>query len=350
MGVVMVMTLFGCTGITGKAIASEEVVIGGVFHLTGPAAFWGNGERNAAMLAVEEINGAGGVNGRAIRLIVEDGQTDFVVTNSVLQKLIHVNNVEVIVGPTWFGQAAAPIAEQEKIVIVSPSTGVTVSREKYFFNLWPTERQEIEVIVSYMVDSGVKKVAVVYSKNDWSLSMKDNFIDECGLRGISIIRVYGVSPDTSDFRTIITQMKILDIDAVYGAFAFYPSQGQFSVQRKELGLDKVLYSTSGTENPELLKAFPAIEGTIYPYPQRSSKEEAFWKRYEKRFGMVPAPSVAYAYDAVYVVAEALENDLETYLEGIDFDGVSNRIVFENGRVVQKEHLVKSVENGEFVIV
>jgi branched-chain amino acid transport system substrate-binding protein len=182
--------------------------------------------------------------------------------------------------------------------------------------------------------------------------MKEHFVTECALRGINVVRVYGVSPEEDDFRTIITQMKNLNIDGVYGAFAFYPSQGQFSVQRKELGLGIPLYSTSGSENPELLEAFPAIEGTIYPYPKRSAKEEDFWRRYEERFGVVPAPSVAYAYDAVYVVAEALEqgDDIATYLEGISYDGVSNTIVFEDGRVVQKEHVMKKVKDREFVVI
>lgn len=343
--ILLVLVLVGC--------ASNEIIeVGGVFHLTGPGSFWGVGEYNAALLAVEKINENGGINGKKLKFIVEDGQTDFFETNTVLKKLIDINHVEVIIGPTWFGQVAMPIAEETNTVVLSPSTGVTVPREKYFFNLWPTEKQEIEALIDYMNE---ERVVVVYSQNDWTISMKDEFIDEAEKKGIEIVDMYAHLPDEEDFRTVLTNIDNLGVDAVYGAFAFYSSQGSFSKQFNELGLNISFYSTSGTENFELLNAYPEIENTLYPYPVKSIKESEFLQRYELRFDIKAAPSVAYAYDAVYLVVDALKSgasnseEIVDYLENVTYSGV-NDVQFVNGRITHKEYAMKLVENGEFVWV
>ncbi len=339
------LLLIGCSN------NSDDITIGGVFHLSGPGSFWGSAEHNGALLAVEEINQNGGINGKQLNLIVEDGKTDLLITVSSIKKLISINGVQVIIGPTWFGQVAAPIAEDMKTVILSPSTGVTVERQKYFFNLWPTERQEIIPLVDYLKDQQ-DKIAIIYGQNDWSISIKDNFVDEAKKYDLEIIEEYSFLPDESDFRTIIAKLKNENVSAVYGAFAFYPSQGKFTKQLKESGLNISVYSTSGTENPELLNAYP-IEGTIYPHPLISIKEKEFLEKYEQKYDVKPAPSVAYAYDAVYLIAAALRNGLNSneitaYLEDVNYSGVSNsNIKFVDGRVFEKEYIIKVVKNGEF---
>jgi branched-chain amino acid transport system substrate-binding protein len=341
--------------LVGCAHAEKSIAIGAVFHLTGAGAFWGTGEHNAAQIAIEDINAAGGIDGKPLKLIVEDGKTDFPQTASAFRKLIDTDRVPIIIGPTWFGQVTAPIAEETKTAVLSPSTGPTVQRQKYFFNLWPTERQEIIPLVAYMKVQGVRKVAVVYSQNDWAASMKDNFVDEAKKQSIEIVKEFSTNPDETDFRTVIVQLKQLDIDTIYGAIAFYPTQGAFTKQLRELAVALPFYSTSGTEVPGLVQAFPTVEGTIYPYPKRGSKEAAFVKKYEEKFGLPASPSVAYAYDAVMLVADALRtgaqtsDDFAAYFASIkDYDGISNRIAFENGRVTEKEHLIKIVKNGTFV--
>ena len=344
LAVLLAFLLIGCTA------PNETMRIGGVFHLTGPAAVWGQGELNAAQLAVEEINNNGGVNGKNLELVVEDSQTDLSGTVSSFNKLIEVDQVVAAIGPTWFGQVAAPIAENKKFVIISPSTGVTISREKFFFNLWPTEKQEILPLVEHMREQDVNTAAVVYTTNDWSTSMKDNFLQLANENDIAVIETFGTDAEETDFRTIITQLAELEVDAVYAPFAFYPPQGAFSNQREQLDMTIPLYSSSGTENPELLSSFPSIEGTIYAYPDREDRELAFQEKYLQRYDETYSTSSAYAYDAVYVLVEALQDKrpLADAVAAIrDYQGVSNTITFENGRVVEKTHSVKIVRNGAF---
>lgn len=342
--------------INGFSIAEDKIRIGGMFHLSGAGAFWGMGEYNGATLAIEEINKNGGINGREIALIVEDVETDFPKTVNAIQKLANVDDVNIIVGPTWFGQVASPLAKELKILIITPSGGTVPQPNEYFFDVWPTERQEILVEMDYMESKGIKRMALIYSLNEWSQSMRDHFVEEARTRGIVILKEFSTAPDEDDFRSIVSSMKEMETDAVYAPFAFYPSQGAFSKQAKELGLNIPIYSSSGTENPILLESFPEIEGTLYPYPEKGLGEDEFGERYTERFGVQPSPPAAYAYDSVYLIAEAIETGAETpeeiasYLKNMEnFDGVSNTIKFdENGRVQNKPHFMKIVRNGKFV--
>lgn len=348
--IIFFVLLLGCQA------PAQEIVIGGVFHLTGPGAFWGTAEYNAATLAIEEINAEGGIDGVPLKMIVEDGKTDFPQTATAFMKLIEVDIVPVIVGPTWFAQVASPIADVKKVAVISPSGGTVPQPSPYFFDVWPTERQEVIPLVAFMKSQNYTRIAVVYSQNDWSVSMKDNFVDEASRQSLHIVKEFATAPDESDFRTVILELKQLSIDAIYAPFAFYPGQGAFSKQAKELNLALPFYSSSGTENPILLEAYPEIEGTIYPYPARDEKEQEFLDKYEARFDSPPAPSAAYAYDSVRLVAEALRSGAATsaeiadYLRSVrDYQGVSNTITFdENGRVTQKPHIIKVIQEGKFI--
>ncbi|MEK6960632.1 MAG: ABC transporter substrate-binding protein [Nanoarchaeota archaeon] len=358
--IVVMLILPGCSDAPIGPVADPgvySIVIGAVFHLTGPASYWGSGERDAVVMAVDEANERGGIEGRQIKLIIEDGKTDFVHTTSSLNKLIEVDRVSVIIGPTWFGQAAAPIANVSGTVMISPSTGVTVARDRHFFNLWPSERQEVSPLVAYMASKGIRKVAIVYSQNDWSASMRDVFIAESQLAKISVIKGFASSPDESDFRSIILDIKSLDADAVYAPFAFYPSQGAFSKQAEELNLSIPIFSSSGTQNPDLVNSFPQVEGTVYPYPVAGPGESDFVKRFKSRFNRDPSPSSAYAYDAANMVIDAMRSgarsseDFASYLASVkDYAGVSNVMTFDQktGRVIEKDYEMRRVEGGRFV--
>jgi len=345
--------IFG--GFASVAATNDTIKIGAVFHLTGAGAFWGIGEQNGTQMAIDEVNMSGGINGKKISLILEDGATDFTKTANSIQKLINVDGTKAIIGPTWFGQAASPLAKQFKAIIISPSAGVVPESNKYFFDVWPTEKQEVMPVVRYMQEKGVKNVAIIYSQNDFSQSVRNNFIEQAKILGINVIKEFSVNPNESDFKTIILQLKNLKIDAVYGTFAFYPSQGAYSKQAKELGLNLALYSSSGTEIPDLVKSYPEVEGTIYGYIAMGPKEANFYSKYQTKFNSFPSPSASYAYDATNLIIEAIKAGNETpeqissYLMGVKYSGVANDISFDsNGRIANKTFIIKTVKDGKFV--
>lgn len=355
---VLAFILAGCaTQPTGRVTNEKESIkIGGLFHLTGAGAFWGQGEKNAALMAVNDINSNGGINGKQLEMVIEDGQTSFESIATAVKKLVEVDEVDIIIGPTWFGQSGGPLAEQTKRIIISPSAGTDPLPSKYFFVMWPTEEQEIIPIVKHMKENGIKNIALIYNQNDWSVSMKDAFEQEAGKAGITIMKEFATNPDETDYKTVITKIKEMKADAVYVPFAFYPSQGAFSKQRKDMGLTIPFYSSIGTENAVLLESFPEIEGTLYPYLAQSQKEKDFNQRYFDEYGIPASQAAAYAYDAVNIAVLALKNGKQTpdeisaFLHEMkDYSGISNTISFDqNGRIRHKEFIIKTVKDGKFV--
>jgi branched-chain amino acid transport system substrate-binding protein len=353
-----IILITGCaTQPTGKVIEDKETIrIGGLFSLTGAGAFWGEGEKNGALMAINDINSNGGINGKQLEMVIEDGQTSFESIATATKKLVEVDQVDIIIGPTWFGQSGGPLAEQAKKIIISPSAGTDPLPSKYFFVMWPTEEQEIIPVVKHMKENGIKNIALIYNQNDWSVSMKDAFEQQAAKAGITIAKEFATNPDETDYKTIIAKIKEMKADAVYAPFAFYPSQGAFSRQRKEMGLTIPFYSSIGTENAILLESYPEIEGTLYPYLAQSQKEKDFSQRYSEEYGKPASPPIAYAYDAVNLVALALKSGKQTpdeisaFLHEIkDYQGVSNTISFDqNGRIRHKEFIMKTIKDGKFV--
>ncbi len=95
----------------------------------------------------------------------------------------------------------------------------------------------------------------------------------------------------------------------------------------------------------------------YPYPSQGQGEEAFRTRFKERYGKEAAPSAAYAYDSVMLVAEALKagkktpDEIVAFLREVEYVGLTNTIAFdENGRITEKPHVMKAIENGKFVTV
>jgi len=335
---------------------NNTIKLGGVFSLSGAGSFWAEGERNGAQLAINEINSNNGINGKKIEFIVEDAETDATKTVTGIQKLKNIDNVVAIVGPTWFGQIADKVARDLKVVMITPSAGVVANPNKYFFDVYPTADLEAKRLTQYVLDNNIKKIAIVYSLNEWSQSMTGNFKYYLKDSNVIIVKEYGTLPDEQEFKTIIDDIKTLNVDAIFGPFAFFPSQGAFSKQLEERDMNVIFLSGSDTDNPILLSTFPEIENTIYAYPNKDAKEQAFIDKYSKIYGSYPSPSAAYAYDAVYLIANALKQDniksdkISEYLHNIkDYNGVSNIINFdENGRIRNKDHIIKQVINGKFV--
>ena len=340
---------------------AESIKIGGLFGLTGYSAEWGEVDMNGVLLAFEEINAAGGINGRQIEFIIEDTKSDFTQTALALNKLINVDEVTIVMGPTWaaFSEVAIPIAEENKIVLMSASGGPGLERfeSKYYFSTWPSSEFWIIKTVDFMVEEGYENTAIIFTQETWSQSVHDNFLEEAEKKGINILKSFETQPDEKDYRTIITRLKGLDIDSVFVPFASESEKGLFLKQSTELELGKQVFSTTSSQSFELINNYPQYaEGLIYAYPAKIPKEEDFLAKYKSRFGKEPqSPNAGNAYDAATAVILALQknpqdvDEMINNLLAVDFDGASNRIRFNQfGQIVGKDFIMKTIIEGEFI--
>jgi branched-chain amino acid transport system substrate-binding protein len=337
------------------------IKIGGLFALSSFGAEWGNAEKDAVMMVIDEVNEKGGINGKMIELVVEDNQSDLTQTTTAMQKLVNIDDVVAIIGPTWFYQVAVPTSKDLKTLTISPSAGGGNSPElnsPYFFNLYPNEKFQMVPIMEDIKEKGYKKAVIIYSLNDWSQQLKDIFTEEADKIGLEIVKDFATQPDAKDFKTEIAKMKDLDFDIVYNSIAFNPSLGEFIKQSYVLKLDKPIYSTSNTDSNVLLNEYGSyMEGIIYPFPSPIENYEDFVNKFESKFGIKPSnPISANAYDTINLLVMAFENGAENSDEIIDFlksvkdyQGASNVITFnEFGGIEYKEYYLKTIKQGKFI--
>jgi branched-chain amino acid transport system substrate-binding protein len=354
-----------------SSIREQSVVkMGGLFALTGSGADWGITEEKAVRMAVEKANNEGGINGKKIELIIEDGPAERVNESvSAFIKLIDVKKVSVVLGPTWDDVAAAlaPLADQKKVVVIAPdaSSGIEAKKDfPFFFSIFTPEDNEMARLVKYVKEKGSKTASTIFNQDPFSQQWSDTFKMEAKRAGLDIVSEFPISdPDTKDFRTQIVKLKQSKVDVVYVEFTSQDTKGPFMRQAKELGLSSLIVSSSTSETESTLEKYGMyIEGLIYAFSKGTPQNKEFMEEYKTKYGEAPkAPSAPYAYDSAKMVIKVLRDGAITadeirkaLLSIKNYKGVSaDNISFnEKGRVQWpvEGFVIKTVKGGKFIEV
>ncbi len=347
--VLILSLLIGCT--TGNVVKTNEIKLGGLFGLASYGATWGNTEKNAFLLAIEEETELN------IQPIIEDHQSDLKTTATALNKLVFMDKVNIIIGPSWveFSEVAAPIANENKVLLVSPweTSENSWIYSKYFMTGTPSERVQVKALLENVKE---KNFVLVYNENAWSTALKQIFIDQAEKMGFEILKEFAISQDVEDYRTEITKIKNINPDALFVALAEDGDQGEFFKQAYELNLNKQIYYPSARgETPILLENYGQyMENAIYPFPVKV--ESDFDEKYLEKYGTLPnSPSGATAYDMTKLVIRALKAGARTSDEvrewmisnAKDYKGASTKINLDkNGRVEYQEVIIKQIKDSK----
>ena len=365
--IVIVVVVLGWQWFTQKpeTVISETIKIGAALGLTGICVEFGEGELRAATLAVEEINAAGGVNGKKLKLISEDTLCDNKTTVSAFQKLINIDKVVAIVGPTWGDsfQGGYPLLREKQIVSVSPSAAIEAlefNRQplNFIFSTWFPQRKEVTALQEYARSRRLTKFVIVHDTDPFGAMMASLFKEEAEKQKISIVEEHEVAVDTQDFKTIIARIKAKKPEALFVSFLGSDSKAVFLKQARELGITQDTFSSADIQNPVLLSSFASVlEGVIYTYPKGTESFDAFAKKYEIKYGVEPqGPSASNAYDAVNILAAAMKKggtngaELERALLEISIPGVTfDTLKFsDKHQVAGGEFEIKTIKDGAFV--
>lgn len=345
------------------------IKIGQASTLSGLGADIGGDERNGALLAVEQINAKGGVNGKKLEMISTDiNQLNLKEASSAMKKLIEIDNVVAVVGPQWdaAGSIAAAMSKETKTVFVSPNVSPEVEKDvnsEYLFSTWYSDESGIKADLEFMKNKGYKKISVIQPSNGsfWGFTtalLKKN----APAYGIEIVsEEYGSDFSNIDYRTLITKTKKYNPDAVFGSYSDLGCT--FLQQVRNQGINVPFISTSSAGNPKILTECADLlsDSLYFSTPKKVDTHEKFEKAYEERFGARPtSPTAITAYDAMYIVAEAIEKTNSTDSEKIK-DYIAN-ISFEKGSSLSKIEFdelgfvktpeeafeMQTVKNGQFV--
>lgn len=345
-------------GVTRKPAEKEPIKIGGLFGLTGFSNVWGIHEKNAAQLAIDDINEKGGIDGHRIQFIVEDTQSDPTYTVTAAMKLISVDNVSVIIGPTWaqFFEVVAPVAEKNKVVLLGAS-GVSATGEDlgvYSFSMRPPAGFDGEPVAELAQRKGAKNVAVVFEQNAYAIAVSNHFKDKAKELGLEIKYAFGKNPADTDYRTDLIKIKNANVDFVYVVFADSNQYPVIMKQAKELGLKSIFAVDPAVSGINIQEHQKVLEG-VYFADYKPAEE--FVERYKTEFQLDPSPSAAWAYDAVQIVAKIIKEQKEATSEAIrgglnelhNYQGVSGIVSFDNkGYRTRLDFVVKVIRDGQIV--
>jgi branched-chain amino acid transport system substrate-binding protein len=349
-------------------ISKNEIEIGAISELTGPIAPFGVRAMNGINLGVDYINKNGGINGKKIRLIIEDDRSIPQQAVSAMKKLVESNKVQVVVGivGSGLGMAVAPIANSKEVVLIAcgVSTPLYSTPNDYTFRIRGNATREIEIcaMIAY-TDYKVKNLAVVHVQNDFGVSYKNVFTNKFEGLGGKVQIVESFQSGEVNMKSIILKIKKAGIKNIFlvGQGA---ENGYFLKQSKEFGLNAKFFSTVGMEVPEALSiAGNAADGIIYTTTgfdpeDTDSLVMLFRSSYKEVYKEDPDLFAAEGFDAIRIASQSIKEsgcdaeNIKKFLYKLkDFDGVTGKISFDiNGDPLTRKIFVKTIENQKYKII
>lgn len=347
----------------GPQANGEVVKIGVILPLTGDAAAYGEPGRNVVQMAADEINAQGGIDGRPIALIIEDGKCNGTDAASAMQKLVNVDRVKVVIGGFCSGEslAAAPIANANKVLLFSPSASSPdlTNAGDYFFRNYPSDAAQGSVMAEVAYDKGWETVAVIYEQTDYASGVFKAFEARYTSLGGQIILIESFVPDTKDFRTSVAKLKATGADALLISTQVPAAAEIILKQIQEQGWSPQLIVNDVFAGGDIPANNPTlVEGALtaeFGYDAASPSFQKFVSDYTSRFGTAPE-WLSYAqteYDAVYMLADAMTEVGEDADKLVDWlynskgwTGISGVVEFDANGDRTSAHRAEIITNGK----
>jgi branched-chain amino acid transport system substrate-binding protein len=351
--------------LTCLARSAEPLKIGMVAPLTGSAAELGRYETQGAKLAAEEVNKAGGVLGRPIELVIEDDQTTNPGVVLAFSKLAGDKDIPAFIGPIFSTQihAMAPDIQRlgKPVMIGGTDPQLTHMGNPWLFRFRPNDVYSARVIADYGVNTlGKKKWAIVHSTDAFGTSGMKNLVEDLKGMGVEPALVQGYTNNSQDFTPVVLAVKQSGADVMGTYMTIQPDQAIFARQLRQLGVNIAWVGSPTTAAPTTVRlAGPALHGSyaVADFDADSSPAaKEFATKYEANYKS--APDTAWTYDAVHVLALAIDNAKslepqkirEAILSVKDYPGGEGTYNFDqNGDGLRGYNIVKN-DNGKIVFI
>lgn len=348
-----VLALISCSGTD-----SGPIKLGFIGPLTGDAAPYGVDMVNGTKMAIDELNAAGGINGRLIELVAEDGRCTGADAASAVQKLVNVDKVVAIVGGGCSGEtlAAAPVAEAAKVIMLSPlssSPDVTAAGD-FIFRNYPSDALKTKAMAAFLREEGFVKLAMISENTDFAQAFRESLKKDVGEDVVVFDEV--VDPGTKDFRTLITRLKDIDFDIFFPNGQSDATIAAMMQQLREQELAQQAISHDVADSLTLAQLAPeAVEGMYIVNVPTAGQGGSFEAEFNQKFGGAQATIAfaAHSYDATKVLAQAIATagtegeKIRDYLYSMPaYSGVVGNFTFDSsGDVVGIPYGLKQFKSG-----
>jgi len=356
--------VLGLSLVAAGAQAQETIKIGLIQPLTGSVAYNGTTDVNGSKLALDEINAKGGVLGKKVELIIEDGQCRPANSVNAAEKLVQRDKVVAISGAFCSSSTLAvmPVAANYKLPLitgVSSSAELTEKGNAWFFRATETDALLAKSFSKILFDQlKLRKVAYIGVNDDFGRGGVAEFEKQMTALGATTVMKEYFEHGTSDFYTLLTKLRSSGADGVF--VAAETQDGSTLVKQKaELGLTTKVFGVGSWATPDFIKLTgDASEGIYAAVPYASTiatpKNKEFVAAYSARFGEAPGKYAAAGYNVIHILVDAINraqstdaDKLRDALSKTSYDGPNGHFEFDakgqaSGFTVVLVQLVKGV--------
>lgn len=336
--ILLVIFFTGCNNIENNTIKKDEKIKVGVLSpLSGFAAEHGQNIKEGIEFALKELNITD------IELIYEDSMCDPKAGISAYNKLVNIDDVDIIIGNVCSSVTLAivPLAQKDNVLLlVSASSNPQISSAgDFIFRVYPSDKLDALKLLDFSAEYlNSKNIALISLDNDYGKGISYIILNESRDYNVSINLYEKFGYDVTDFRSIVTKIKSADVDSII--LVGYPDDTvEFLETMNQLNLDIPVVSSMATFTTDLFNTkYDFIDNFYITSPNLGNEKELFDLRFKKEYGKLPAFPTEYGYDSIVAINKAIENSnqneiisIRNSLEKINIKGATGDITFdENG--------------------
>lgn len=337
----------------------DPIKIGVLAPLTGDVSIYGIAAKNGIVMAVDEINAAGGVLGSQIELVILDEKGDISEAVNAYNSLLNQDIVALLGDVTSKPcMAVAELAAEDNLPMITP-TGTASAITEYGNNIYRTcfiDPFQGTIMATYAADTlEAKTAAVIYNtSDDYSTGLADAFVATAEEKGMTIVAKEGYGADDKDFKAQLTTIQELNPDVLFVP-DYYNTVALIATQAREIGFDKPLLGGDGWDGvlDVLDAANVSVVNNCFFASHYSPDDTAeivanFISSYTEKYNETPNSFAALGYDTAYIMAEAIKAAGSTESSAIidalaatDLSRVTGDITFaENGDPIKSVAIIE----------
>ncbi len=370
--VVLALASFLVLGTLGCGTTPTEVQIGAILSMEGRAAPYGQSIWQGMQVAMDEINAAGGIDvggsGTMLPLSIamRDDQSDPQIALRHARELIALM-VPVVIGAdsSEIALAIAPLFQEAEVIFMSPSASTPKLSEEgdYIYRNYPSDSLEAVNMATHIYNrAGINEVAILGSQSEYGLGVKNAFISRFRMLGGTVTTQETFPTEAQDVSAHIEGLSGIDFGGIF--IAGYSSEtATVARAARDAGIDVPLFGTGAILPEELAElGGDAVEGLIFPSPlfdpaSEIDESRRFVAAYEERYGSSFDVYAAHGWDAVKIIAEAIQEnglraeEIRFYLNAMNpFEGAAGSTSFDDKGDVRKFHRMFVIQDGQAVSV
>jgi len=343
----------------------EPIVFGMVAPMTGDAADYGNQLETGVRMAIEEINAAGGIDGRPVDLKICDDKCDPYEGSMCAQRMANDKEIFAVIGHVCSSctLAGGPIYEEAGLTAMTVSSTnpeITQKGWEHVFRTIAHDGLQGPLMAEFAIEElGATNLAIMYANHDYGKGLLDATLPAVPDLGGEVVAVETYAPGVDkDFSAQLTKIAQAEPEALL-LLTDYAEGGMISKQRLAAGLEDIpVVASAGNQHQQFIDlGGDGAEGTFvtaYFDPERPDPQiQEFVDKYTAEYDHMPSEQAGYGYEAPYIFKQAIEKGatpetLHQILHDVSYDGLTGVTEFdENNDVSGKGQHILIVEDGEF---